>query len=97
MTDHPRCHIGRVRYKSAANLTVLRPPRPLGIGIKLAEMAREMACDIDWREMAGWVIVAWTDDGRGGANIYQPKGPVPNMLIPHFCEEVLRNVLYAGD
>jgi hypothetical protein len=96
--NHPNCRIGRVRYKGASNIEVLIAPRPMGIGQDMAREARRMAGHDSWRNMAGWVIVAWTHDGCNRAISFQPNGPIPRTLVPCYCEEIIRrDLLYGTD
>lgn len=94
MTERPHCRIGKVRFKSSPNISVLIPNKP-GLPEAALHKIHGYLDDI-WKSLepegvAGLLVVGWNMKSRYvRAGFIHDDSPVTQTLAPSFVAEVIR-------
>ena len=87
------CRIGKVRFKSGAEMTVLRKPALSEKKVRFLRDARELVEDD--RTVDGYVIVVIRDAHSSSIRV-EASDSFPTRCMPEFVAESIRRVMWGG-
>jgi hypothetical protein len=85
------CRIGKIRFKSGGELTVLKKPELGTIQTELLKQVRELVEDP--RPMTGFALIAIRSDELTSTTLSAPDG-FPMRCMPEFVAETIRRVMW---
>lgn len=88
--EQQHCRIGKVRFKSGGEMTVLRQPAIGEVSKKLVEATRNLVTEYD---IIGYVIVAVISEDSTRTSFYAPDH-IPTRCLPSFVEETVRQSMW---
>lgn len=89
--EQQHCRIGKVRFKSGGEMTVLKKPAMNAVQEDLVARVRDNFDDK--RTIIGYAMVVMRDDNLTSTSFYTPDN-FPARLLPEYVAETIRKAMW---